>query len=256
MAGISWKTYQEDISGSNIPDVNNGPYAVRHNPFVFFDSVWTNLNYCTNHVRPYAELARDLTNNTAARFNFITPNVTNDMHDTTPGSPSTRLQGDNWLAREVPKILASSAYTNGGVLFITFDEGSGDGDGPIGMMVLSSRAKGGGYNNANYYSHSSTLRTIQNIFGVRPYLGDAAYAPDLSALFKTVELSSAKWLTNRFRLTFTNAIPGKTNYIQYSSNLLAGSWTNLKTNVAVGTGFSFTIQHRPIDWNASTIFGQ
>ena len=35
-----------------------------------------------------------------------------DMHD---GSVA---QGDAWLAREVPKILASDAFNNGGVLFL------------------------------------------------------------------------------------------------------------------------------------------
>src|SRR2546425_916572 len=34
-AGISWRTYQENITGTVIPDTDNYPYAVRHNPFVF-----------------------------------------------------------------------------------------------------------------------------------------------------------------------------------------------------------------------------
>jgi len=91
-------------------------------------------------------------------------------------------QGDAWLSREVPKILASPVYADNGALFITWDE-SETGDGPIGMLVLSPRAKGGGYANSIHYTHSSTLRTIQEIFGVTPLLGDAAAATDLSDLF-------------------------------------------------------------------------
>ncbi|MEY2407518.1 MAG: phosphatidylinositol-3-phosphatase [Verrucomicrobiota bacterium] len=239
-AGISWKTYQEDISGTVVPDVDSGQYGVRHNPFVFFDSVRNNLNYCTNHVRPYTELARDLTNNTVPRFCFITPNVTNDMHDLSPGSPSTRVQGDNWLAREVPKILASAAYANGAALFIIFDEGSSDGEGPIGMMVLSARIKAPGYHNATYYNHSSALRTFQDIFGVRPYLADAAYASNLGDLFKTISVSTPRWLTNSFRLNVTNTIAGRINYLQGTADLLSGTWSNLATNVATGTGATLT----------------
>src|SRR5438445_728721 len=56
-------------------------------------------------------------------------------------------------------------------------------DGPIGMIVLSPKAKGGGYQNTIHYTHSSTLRTIEEIFGVTPMLGDAANATDLSDLF-------------------------------------------------------------------------
>src|ERR1043166_171292 len=91
-AGISWKTYQENISGLDCPDTNAYPYAVRHDPFVFFDAVRNDLAYCTNHVRPYTELQQDLQNNRVARYNFITPNVTNDMHDSLSGV-SRRLQG-------------------------------------------------------------------------------------------------------------------------------------------------------------------
>ena len=239
-AGISWKSYQENITGTVVPDVDAYPYAVRHNPFVFFDSVRTNLAYCTAHVRPFTELGTDLTNNTVARFNFITPNVTNDMHDLAPGGVSTRIQGDNWLLREVPKILTSQAYSNGGALFITWDEGAGTSDGPIGMIALSARVKGGGYVSSAYADHSSTLRTIQDIFGLRPYLANAAYATSLSDLFKTVRITSSRWLTNAVAVTATNLIMGRTNYFQYTTNLVAPTWTNVSTNVATGTSITLT----------------
>jgi hypothetical protein len=54
---------------------------------------------------------------------------------------------------------------------------------PIGMIVLSPKAKGGGYTNHIAYSHSSTLRSMETIFGVQPFLGDAANATDLGDLF-------------------------------------------------------------------------
>jgi phosphatidylinositol-3-phosphatase len=180
-AGISWKAYQEDIDGSTCPLTSVGRYAPKHNPMIFFDDVTDSNNpqsaTCIAHERPYNEFARDLQNGTVARYNFITPNLCNDMHDC---SIST---GDTWLAHAVPQILASQVYMRGGVLFITWDEGVG-GDGPIGMIVLSPNAKGGGYTNTIPYIHSSTLRTIQEIFGVTPFLGDAANATDLSDLFR------------------------------------------------------------------------
>ena len=82
----------------------------------------------------------------------------------------------------MPKILASPAFANNGALFILWDEGV-TGDGPIGMIVLSPKARGGGYQNTIHYTHSSTLRTVEEIFGVTPLLGDAANATDLSDLF-------------------------------------------------------------------------
>ena len=185
---ISWKSYQESISGTGCPLTGDGLYAPKHNPMVFFDDV-TNTNdpnssNCISHVRPYTELAKDLQHNTEANYNFITPNLCDDMHDTCPPLNDPVKQGDSWLAQNLPTILNSQAYKNGGIIFITWDEGEG-GDGPIGMIVLSNFAKGGGYSNAIHYTHSSTLRTLEEIFGVTPLLGDVANATDLRDLFKT-----------------------------------------------------------------------
>jgi len=51
------------------------------------------------------------------------------------------------------------------------------------MIALSLKAKGGGYANTIPYDHSSTLRTVEEIFGVSPLLSGAASATDLSDLF-------------------------------------------------------------------------
>jgi hypothetical protein len=185
-AGISWRSYQEGISGTTCPLTMTGLYAPKHNPMVFFDDV-TNTNStsspnCIQHVRPYTELASDLQNNTVARYNFITPNLCHDMHNPTGCATSDEVaNGDTWLSTEVPKILASQAYQNGGALLITWDESEG-GDFPIGMIVLSPGAKPG-YANTIAYNHGSTLRTVQEIFGVTPLLGGAATSTDLSDLF-------------------------------------------------------------------------
>ena len=185
-SGISWKSYQEGISGSSCPLAAGGLYAPKHNPMVFFDDVTNSNNAssanCIAHVRPYAQLATDLQSNQAARYNFITPDLCNDMHNSTGCATSDAVKnGDTWLSQKVPAILNSAAYRNGGALFITWDE-SEQGDHPIGMIVLSPKAKAG-YSNSLAYSHSSALRTFEEIFSVSPMLGDAANATDLSDLF-------------------------------------------------------------------------
>ncbi|PYJ92418.1 MAG: hypothetical protein DME62_12870 [Verrucomicrobia bacterium] len=133
-------------------------------------------------MRPFTELASDLQNGTVAQYNFITPNLCDDMHDKCKPIGNAIKQGDTWLSQNVPTILNSAAYTNGGALFITWDEAA-SGDGPIGMIVLSRFAKGNGYENFIYYTHGSTLRTFEEIFAVSPILNDAASETDLSDLF-------------------------------------------------------------------------
>ena len=187
-AGVSWKSYQQGIDGSECPLTSDGLYAPKHNPMVYFDDVTDTNNRhaagCIAHVRGIDELAQDLPHDTVARYNFITPDLCGDMHNS-EGCDSTDAvkNGDEWLAQMMPQILASPAYLHGGAVFITWDENAG-GSAPIGMIVVSDHAKGGGYANTIPYTHSSTLRTIQEIFGVTPLLGDAANATNLQDLFQ------------------------------------------------------------------------
>ncbi len=183
-AGISWKAYDEGISDGSCPLSNSGEYAPKHNPFVYFNDVNGSASYCAAHVRSYSDLSGDLSSGAVARYNFITPNLCDDMHDSCSPTNDAIKQGDSWLSQAVPMILGSSAYKNGGLLLITWDEGS-SGDGPIGMIAVSASAKGHGYASSTHYTHSSTLRSVEEIFGVSPLLGDAANAADLRDLFTT-----------------------------------------------------------------------
>jgi phospholipase C len=187
--GWTWKAYEEGISGTICPLTARGLYAPKHNPMVFFDDVTgtnsTHGAYCLAHERPSQELTTDLAHNTVAAYNFITPDLCDDMHNSLGcASPDSIHNGDAWLAAAVPPILSSPAYQAGGVLFITWDEGEHGSDGPIGLIVLSPFAKGHGYASNIRYTHSALLRSIQEIFGVTPLLGGAAHSPDLQDLFQ------------------------------------------------------------------------
>jgi hypothetical protein len=92
--------------------------------------------------------------------------------------------------------MASNAYKNHGAIIIWFDESEQDavGDNPddlnhtIGEIVISPRAhenvEGLPYASPVFFTHSSDLRTMQEIFRVGPLLGDAVNANDLRDLFK------------------------------------------------------------------------
>ena len=194
-AGISWKGYMESISGKVCPLVDEGAldpdnhplYAVRHDPFVYFNDVTNDQDVhsanCIAHIRPYSKFAADLAAGTVAQYNWITPNVCHDMEDPCGGDPIAHA--DTWLSKAVPMIVNSAVFQQGGALFVTWDEAHSPdhSDGPIGMIVVSPFAKGGGYSNGIHYTHGSTLRTMQEIFGVTPLLGDAANQSDLRDLF-------------------------------------------------------------------------
>jgi len=184
-------------------------YATKHNPMVFFtDSNGGNnatpTNPLSTQYAPLQQLLTDLANDTVADYNWITPNQFNDMHTTLTGGykgltgdAAKIKQGDDFLRQIIPIIMASNAYKNHGVIILWWDESEQDGvagDNPddfshtIGEIVISSRAHknvdGFPYASPSNYTHSSDLRTMQEIFHVGPLLGDAANATDLSDLFQ------------------------------------------------------------------------
>ena len=190
-AGVSWKAYVEGISGATCPLTRSGLFVPRHTPMLYFDDVTNNESAtsanCISHVVPYTNLATDLTGNSVARYNFITPNLCDDMHNTfgCTNAFDAVANGDAWLTTNIPPILASTAYKDGGVIFILWDEGTLSlSDGPIGLIVLSPLLKSAGYSNTIAYTHSSMVKSIEEIFSV-PLLNDAATATttDLADFF-------------------------------------------------------------------------
>jgi hypothetical protein len=80
------------------------------------------------------------------------------------------------------------------------------------------------------------LRTFQEIFGVGPFLGDAANAADLSDLFTQFGFSAVvKQPSGAIHLTASGVTPGRTNIVQASSDL--ASWVPISTNVATTNTF-------------------
>ncbi|MBV8762412.1 MAG: phosphoesterase [Deltaproteobacteria bacterium] len=188
LAGLSWKAYQESM-GSPCGLTSHGRYAAKHNPFVYFSDIngWDGKTFqpsarCNEHVVDYSELDKDIAAGTVPRYVFITPNLDNDMHD---GSVA---QGDLWLSQEIPKIMATDAYKNNGVIFLLWDEGSGTlgpGDDPP-FIAISPLIKAG-YTSTASYGTSSYLKTVQQILGVE----DLPCATDRSTVSAMTDLFSA-----------------------------------------------------------------
>lgn len=183
LAGVNWRSYQESM-GAPCELKNNGDYAPKHNPFLYFTDIQTNVDVCANRNVDYSLFAADLAAGTY-EYMWITPNLTSDGHNP-PNDPVGALaQSDAWLSVEVPKILASDAYKNNGVLFITWDEAEGRNGNPkdhVPMIVISPRLKSAGMKVGTKLSHAGYLATVEEIFGL-PRLGDAMNAPTLMEFF-------------------------------------------------------------------------
>jgi hypothetical protein len=180
-------------------------YASKHNPQVFFrDTNFGCPAVASKQYPPLQQLALDLQNDDVADYNWITPNQFNDQHSKltagygafTPATDQSAIaQGDNFLARIVPLIMASEAYQDGAAILLWWDESEGGDTAQFTLpfIVISKNARanvnGRPYASNVEFSHSSFLRTMQEIFDVDPgdgfpFLGAAATANDLSSLFR------------------------------------------------------------------------
>jgi len=182
-AGLTWKSYQESM-GAPCGLNSHGLYAVKHNPFAYFGDVngWNGSTFdpparCGEHIVDYTQFDADLASGNLPDYVFITPNLIHDMHD------GSVYDGDQWLSREVPKILDSDKYKNGGVLFLLWDEGDGQSDNPP-FIAVSPNAKAGSISTTDYDT-SSFLKTVQSMLGLEPLpcVADPSTVSTMSDLF-------------------------------------------------------------------------
>ncbi len=126
-AGYTGNWYPEPAGKNPVLMPKNALYAKKHDPFMLFPSL---LPVDRTHVVPLHTLTQELTRGKVPDFVWITPNLCDDMHGQPIGSaacPSnhpTRLvaMGNAFLARMVPEIMHSRAWTPHSVIFITWDE--------------------------------------------------------------------------------------------------------------------------------------
>jgi phosphatidylinositol-3-phosphatase len=174
-SGRSWKAYMEDMPTPCYLGPWSGNYAMKHNPFMYFTDIRSSAARCAAHVVPFTQFSADMGRSQVPNFVWITPNMCNDMHDCGVAT------GDAWLANVVPTITASTAFRNGGVLFITWDEGSTNAGccadswgGHVATLVISSRSISG-FRSGVAENHYSLLRTIEDAFQLA-HLGAAGWS--------------------------------------------------------------------------------
>jgi phosphatidylinositol-3-phosphatase len=165
-AGVSWRAYME---GMNNGCLNSGyPYALKHNPFAYYGAG------CGPQVVPFTSFASDMSG-AVPSFVWITPDLCHDGHDCSTAA------ADGWLARTVPVILVTDAWKQGGVLFITWDEGE---DSANSVLTVVIRPHPQAHVSRRLYNHYSLLATMEDELGVAR-LGAAARAQPMTDLMTT-----------------------------------------------------------------------
>ncbi len=175
--GKTWKMFAQNVPPDCFTGAvatggedGSGTYARKHEPAISFTDISGSPARCSNitdftHFDP-----------AAADFEFITPNMCNDMHDCSVAT------GDAFLQNFVPTILNSPAWKQGGVLFITWDENEGTSGNRVPTLVISPNVPKGFQSNVAH-THYSLLRTIEDAWGL-DCLNNACQANNLNEFFR------------------------------------------------------------------------
>lgn len=186
----SWAAYAESMPTA-CDLTNTYPYAVKHEPFLFYGNVLANTSRCTAHVLNFTALQNAVNASRLPNLAFVTPNLRDDGHDTNVSFASAWLHG--FLTPLVNRSsFAHTAY------FIVFDEGTSNlgagnssagptnttGGGHVYLSIVSPLSVGIG-NVTNLSSHYTVLTTIEWLLGL-PSSGHndrASLWPPLRAAF-------------------------------------------------------------------------
>jgi len=235
-SGRSWKSYQESLPPSGADGVNNADgffsnlddltselpgegqtqdnlvalYAVKHNPFAYFQSVQegTNPKNSLNNMVDFAGsrgLYADLASGHVPNYSFIVPNQCNDQHGRGNAGPACEFdpndngtqvglnpgliqRGDLSIQQIVTAIHHSPAWFEGrNAIVLTWDEN----DYSISpttnkvLLVVDTNYGRHGLTSAKFYTHFALLKTIEAAFRL-PCLNHACDAGVnvMSDLFK------------------------------------------------------------------------
>jgi len=205
-AGLSWKSYQENLPPSGADGVNNSDgllstlteaapgvpnlYAVKHNPFVYFASVQSGSDPANSlkNVVGFEALYDDLASGHVPNLAFIAPNQCHDQHgrgssEVGPGCSVDQndiAQGDAALKAMITGIKSSKMWKEGHNAIVTvWDENDYSSlPNQVVTIVDTSYAPTGLPSNVKY-NHFSLLKTLEAGFRLH-YLNHASDSNVLS----------------------------------------------------------------------------
>jgi hypothetical protein len=176
-AGLSWKTYAEDLPSPGFLGAKHRLYGKEHDPLVYFDSIVAQPGRLQRIV-PFARFHTDLADRALPRFSLVVPNLCHDMHVCPVAS------GDGWLRRFLPPLLRSPQMRRG-VVFVVFDESNSYAGGGGGLVFAF--AAGGAVRphsvNASSLSHYNLLATLEANWGL-PRLGLSSSAQPITGIWR------------------------------------------------------------------------
>ena len=159
-AGYSFTGYSEDLPSVGWRGCSHSKYVRRHVPWVNFSNVPASAH------QPYTAFPSDYRK--LPTVALVIPNLCHDMHD------CPKADADAWLRKQFARYVAW-AKTHNSLFVLTFDEDNQTDGNHIPTVVAGAGIKPGRY--VARADHYSLLRTLQDMYGLRPTGLSAGAAP-------------------------------------------------------------------------------
>jgi acid phosphatase len=215
--GISWGEYQEAIPYPGFQGYNYSnqvtyanDYVRKHNPLTLFDSVTNNATRL-RQIKNFTQFTQDLDNHTLPQWSFITPNMTNDGHDTNVTFASVWER--NWLTN----LMNNTYFWDNTLILLTFDESE---QYTIQNRVFAVLLGGAipanlkGTTDNTFYSHYSTIASVSANWGL-PSLGRWDCGANIFQLVAN-KTGYANYDVNTTNLYMNESFPGPLSSNTYS----------------------------------------
>ncbi|RAL64501.1 hypothetical protein DID88_001976 [Monilinia fructigena] len=177
-------------------------YVRKHNPLVMFDSVTSNATRLSL-IKSFKLFEEDLVNKTLPQWSFITPNMTNNGHD------SNDTVAGNWSRTFLEPLLNNDYFTNDTLVVLTWDENSeNDKENKLFAILLGGAIPPAFKNTTDdtFYNHYSMLSTVQLNWGL-PSLGRWIVV-QISLGLWPAKLDTITMLSTPQKLLFNSSYPG------------------------------------------------
>ncbi|KAB5517484.1 phosphoesterase family-domain-containing protein, partial [Coniochaeta sp. 2T2.1] len=170
---IAWGEYMEHIphagfEGFNYSNQQNyaNDYVRKHNPLMLYDSVSQNETR-VRQIKSFVSFHDDLAAKTLPQWAFITPNMSNDAHDT------NLTFAASWARSFLEPLLVNEYFMNNTLVVLSFDENEIYTEPNLVFTVLLGGAIPDSLNGTTdntFYNHYSTISTVSQNWDL-PSLG-------------------------------------------------------------------------------------
>lgn len=215
--GISWAEYQEHLPFPGFQGYNYSnqetyanDYMRKHNPLVLFDTV-TNNDTALRQIKNFTDFHDDLNSKKLPQWAFITPNMTNDAHDTNITFASA------WLRDFVSGLMDNDYFWNNTLLLLTFDESEHY---SVQNRVFSILLGGAvpedliGTTDDTVYTHHSSIASVSANWGL-PSLGRWDCGANIWE-FVANKTGYTNWKIDPTKLLLNESLPGPLSAKEYS----------------------------------------